>query len=163
MSNQWCTHPTAHVGKTKIGSKPNHPRGDRRLDDDFRCFIDDSYGILRQSDRNPKEHRFCRTCFEKERKRFNESKLQQSRNDERLLENNDDENPMPTRSNHEGSKASESSGDENSDHSGSSSSAPQSPMEEVRDEYEYQYTQEELKNRLNSILEILNIPRISDK
>lgn len=70
MSKQWCTHPTAHEGKTKVGSRPNHPLGDRRLTYDLRIFMEDSYRTDAPFESSRVEHRLCRTCFEKENYRF---------------------------------------------------------------------------------------------
>ena len=89
MSSQWCTHPTAHVGKVKIGSKPNHPKGDRRLHDDLNMFVEKSYGSTDQTGACRKEHRFCRTCYEKESKNFDDEKLSQRQSEHDVGENMD--------------------------------------------------------------------------
>ena len=49
MPVQWCVHPVYHSGKTKVGPKPSHPRGTRRVDDKLVKFINDTHGILLDS------------------------------------------------------------------------------------------------------------------
>ena len=45
MPIQWCSHPVAHSGTTKIACKPSHPKADRRFYTKLAMFMKESYGI----------------------------------------------------------------------------------------------------------------------
>ena len=38
MLVQWCIRPMAHFGATKIGFRPSHPRGDRKVTDELAVY-----------------------------------------------------------------------------------------------------------------------------
>ena len=69
MSVRWCAHPMSHRNATRIGSRPTHPRGDRKVDEELAGFINNSLQsstyesttLIQQGDF------LCRTCYEKER------------------------------------------------------------------------------------------------
>ena len=46
MPGQWCSHPIAHLGTTKIGPRPSHPKGDRKVDGELAAFIRESYNTI---------------------------------------------------------------------------------------------------------------------
>ena len=69
MSVRWCAHPTFHRNATRIGSRPTHPRGDRKVDEELARFINnalqsstyENMTSIRQGDL------LCRACYVKER------------------------------------------------------------------------------------------------
>ena len=74
MSVQWCTHPIAHFGATKIGTLPSHPRGDRSVTDELAIFIKESYGMADEKESVIQMPFLCRACFDKEWAKFNAQK-----------------------------------------------------------------------------------------
>ena len=62
-----------HSGKTKIGSKPSHPRGNRKVDNQLTKFINDTHAISASSTTKSCEENnlLCRTCYEKELSKLN--------------------------------------------------------------------------------------------
>ena len=59
MSTVWCANLLAHINKTKVGQKPTHPKGHRRLDHHLATFLSNSWGIsLNECDF------LCTTCYQ---------------------------------------------------------------------------------------------------
>ena len=73
MSTQWCAHPVYPSGKTKIGPKPSHPHGNRKMDKELAKFINDAHAISSSSTTKSFEESdvLCRTCYEKELSKLN--------------------------------------------------------------------------------------------
>ncbi|CAF1539642.1 unnamed protein product [Rotaria magnacalcarata] len=62
MPSQWCAHPVYHSGKTKSGSKPSHPHGNRKLNlhNLSLTSIEEEYGHL-ELDNKRRKRRCTRT------------------------------------------------------------------------------------------------------
>ena len=52
MPVQWCAHPMSHRNETRIGSRPTHPRGDRKVDEELAKFINNSLQLSTYQDMN---------------------------------------------------------------------------------------------------------------
>ena len=73
MPTEWCAHPVYHSGKNKIGSKPSHPRGNRKVDKQLAKFMNDTHAISASSTTKSCEENdlLCRTYYEKELPKLN--------------------------------------------------------------------------------------------
>ena len=60
---EWCAHPVAHLSTTKLGCRPNHPRGNRRLHVELARYISDAYGMIDEMGQFLTRYRLCRTCY----------------------------------------------------------------------------------------------------
>lgn len=88
MPHQWCSHPTSHQGATKIGSRPNHPKGDRRIKEELAIYISDKYGLFDSNNERVQNHLFCRTCFERESAEFHQTTESSTRQDVLFIKQN---------------------------------------------------------------------------
>ena len=66
MSTIWCANSLAHVDKTKIGKKPTHPKGQRRIGDDLANFLNYSSSLLF----NENDY-LCTRCYTTAKENFN--------------------------------------------------------------------------------------------
>ena len=73
MPTEWCVHPVYHSGKTKIGSKPSHPSGNRKVDNQLAKYINDIHAISASLTTKSYEENdlLCRMCYEKELSKLN--------------------------------------------------------------------------------------------
>ena len=46
---EWCSHPVPRRESTKVGCKPSHPRGDRRMDGQLARFISEMYAMVNET------------------------------------------------------------------------------------------------------------------
>ena len=99
MPVQWCVHPVYHSGKTKVGPKPSHPRGTRRVDDKLVKFINDTHGILLDSTAESIKEGdlLCRTCYEEESRRLNLHNISLTNMEEEYGQMNIDDNTAKRR------------------------------------------------------------------
>jgi len=163
MPVQWCTHPTSHHDCTKIDHKPTHPRGDRKVDGELAAFISESYrvstgdeGILIQAG-----DLFCRTCYDKERSKFDSHLILQKSTDEgNESMDTDDQRPRrqrKTMSNMEFRSNLDFPLEEKAESSCSQSSSESETIDD-----EKRYNQEKTTHLLNQVFSVLNISQISD-
>ena len=73
MSTQWCAYPVYDSGKTKIGPKTSHSRGNRKVDKKLAKFINDIHAISSSLTTKSCEENdlLCRTCYENELSKLN--------------------------------------------------------------------------------------------
>ena len=165
MPVQWCVHPVYHSGKTKVGPKPSHPRGTRRVDDKLVKFINDTHGILLDSTAESIKEGdlLCRTCYEEESRRLNLHNISLTNMEEEYGQMNIDDNTAKRRCTRALIFTESSDEDFLFDKSGESSFL-QTSMEksEEFDGMEEEFRQSKAKALLNEVFLLLDLPKVSD-
>ena len=163
MPDQWCTHPTAHFGPTKIGSRPSHPRGDRKVTDELAMFIKESYGMLDEKEPVVQMPFLCRTCFDRERAKFNAQKHSRTNFKMEANEKMDiDYNAPKSRYTFDSTIKSLLKDDCLTDKTPAFLSSQSFTESEDNDDVESEYKQGQAKWLINKAFEALNIPEIID-
>ena len=163
MPIQWCSHPVAHSGTTKIGCKPNHPKADRRLNKKLAMFMKESYGISNDDNEYLQDMFLCRTCFDKEFANFSASRNRHTNvkaNDDGKMdiENQNSGRLSKVKATSKGFFDTDCSSDECLESPDSQSS------EDTESNYliKYKYQREQAMQILNKVFEVLDIPHIID-
>lgn len=163
MPMDWRAHPVAHCGTTKRGSKPNHPKGDRRPNDQFARFISESYGMVDETDRPLTGYRLCRTCYEREYAEYNSSKARRTTIEADADETMDVDDESTENGRQFNSTTNDLSMADYQMDEDLESSTPESFTEsEDSDDMEHGYRHQQAKDVLNQVFQALNIPKIVD-
>ena len=149
---KWCAHPTRHVNDTKLEKCPSHPQSRHPISAQLARNIQTQYSrsigmkkiSLKEGDR------LCKTCFYRERARFD--KLYSSRSESMDMEYQaieDNEDSIDTFKNTSENLLDEDSEDNNDDNDNDSFYPPEEE-------------QKKNKQTLNTIFELLGISPIAD-
>ena len=164
MPSQWCAHPVYHSGKTKIGQKPSHPLGNRKVDEELAKFIKDTYGLSSNLTAESIEEGdlLCRTCYEKEMSRLNLHNSSLTNIEEDYGHMNIDDRTVKRRCTR--SLVFTESSDEDSllDKSGESSFLQTSREDEESESIEDELRQSKAKTLLNAVFMVLGLPQVSN-
>ena len=164
MPIQWCAHPVYHSGKTKIGQKPSHPRGKRKVDEELAKFIKDTYRLSSNLTAESIEEGdlLCRTCYEKEMSGLNLHNSSLTNIEEDYGHMNIDDRTVKRRCTR--SLVFTESSDEDSllDKSGESSFLQTSREDEESESIEDELRQSKAKTLLNAVFVVLGLPRVSN-
>lgn len=160
---EWCSHPVAHRGSTKVGCKPSHPRGNRKVDGQLARFISELYAMVDETNQLRTEYRLCRRCYERENAKFNASHGHQRDlcGDGNETMNVDDQS-MESWHQSESTMKDASMADDQIDENLESSPTASVTESEDSDDIDRSYRQEQAKNTLNEIFQVLSIPPIVD-
>jgi len=163
MPVQWCCHPTFHASAYKIGSKPTHPRGDRKIDHELATFINQSDLLPRTGNEMLLQEGdlLCRSCYKKERmfQRYHEN----SQNIERETYGKMDiDDRIPRRRRSVISNLGEILNSKFSLEEDLRSSRSKSSSDSEPDEAEQIYKQKKAKELLNQVFMVLGIPPLTD-
>ncbi|CAF3440853.1 unnamed protein product, partial [Rotaria socialis] len=159
----WCAHPVAHLSTTKLGCRPSHPRGDRRLHAELTRHISEIYGMIDETGQFLTGYRLCRICYEKEYAIYNATKSHQQNMEEDGGEvmDVDDENAENQRQLH--STTNDLSMADYQMNEKLESSTPESfTGSEDSDDSEHEYRQQQAKHILNKVFQALSITSILD-
>ena len=163
MPVQWCAHPMSHWNETRIGSRPTHPRGDRKVDEELARFINNSLQLSTYQNMNliQQGEFLCRTCYEKERNALQLSTI--SNEDlETEHESMDIDELMPTKRRSTTYTLNQTLNIRFGSEKGDVSSDSESSINNEADETEQLFHQMKAKRLLNDVFAVLGIPSVSD-
>ncbi|CAM4790993.1 unnamed protein product [Rotaria magnacalcarata] len=149
MPSQWCAHPVYHSGKTKSGSKPSHPHGNRKVNNSTTKSCEEN-DLL------------CRTCYEKELSKLNLHNLSLTSIEEEYGHLELDNKRRKRRCTRTLGFAESSDDDSLLDKSGESSFLQTSREDEESDGVEDELRQSKAKALLNDVFELLGLPKVFD-
>lgn len=161
---QWCAHPVYHSGKTKTGSKPSHPRGNRKVDKELAKFINDTHAISSSltTKQCAENDLLCRTCYEKELSKLNLHNLSLTSIEEEYGHLELDDKKRKRRCTRTLVFAESSDDDSLLDKTGESSFLQTSREDEESEGIEDEVRQSKAKALLNNIFELLGLPKVFD-
>ena len=160
---EWCSHPVAHRGSTKVGCKPSHPRGKRRVDGQLARFISEMYAMVDETNQLRTDYRLCHTCYDRENARFNASHGQERDLDEDGSETmNVDDPSMESWRQFNSTMNDAPMADDQIDENLESSPTASATESEDSEDIDRSYRQEQAKQMLNEIFQVLRIPPIVD-
>jgi hypothetical protein len=99
VKRNWCAHPS-HLQTlpdgtkvcTKVGPKPNHPLGSRRITSTLANYINKTCQVIVNDSTLElnENHSLCRKCFDEERARFVAAEIEQMETEDHQLDDNSD-------------------------------------------------------------------------
>ena len=158
-SKKWCSHSVRHVGASKVGRVPLHPKGKYRASFELVKFMQKEYGlpIVGLWKSNMENIYICNSCYEHEVDRFQSA--QKSSMDQQLFNvTNESQEDFQLRSSMDSLSMQDDFdlgvAGKNSEYEKSNSSS--------EDEAAMLHEQNRIKKILNDVFSILEIPMVTD-